>query len=523
MRQPADPQLRRLFKKMYVVIKLVHHLQNVAPKQGKEGPRMISRMVEELASMIRPAGPTPQTMLMIKGNAENWGYNTLTILMDHYKEGLDQALEDLDEILIPDWKTAFQVSVRWAKRSLQRLTRDAIDHAEALITSRVVATEGQDVQPRPQMAERVTTAVQTSPEEPRRMVRFQERPVLTGSTRPLAKERPVVKPVATRTTSTPNSDNGEGDWELPSFQNPQDQRQVQRRTRGVVLREEDLPIGQNQGDLIDWDPTEGTPSQDSPQGSMVELFTVDEVEEEERAGYTVLVSSDRNYSPVPTSRSSSQEFCSPIQHVAQIHEVPGEVEGTTLPSVLTDFTRGRFQPRRHMNTQRKLTDWSLIVEKKWVLMGDSNLSRLPDHSCEDLQIEAFPGGHFRHAQALIEKTCPPRDMVVEKIILSFGINSRENKSKETTIKNLQAAVRSAKKKFPYAEIWIPLVNYSTNLPMEEQLNLQTLNEHIRKNMGFIRLLPSHLFQTEADDIHWTEETGKAMFQHWWRELNWPTL
>ena len=54
LRQSADPDLRRLCKKMFMVIKMVHHLQNVAPKPGKGEPKMISRMVDIVATMIKP-------------------------------------------------------------------------------------------------------------------------------------------------------------------------------------------------------------------------------------------------------------------------------------------------------------------------------------------------------------------------------------------------------------------------------------------------------------------------------------
>lgn len=63
------------------------------------------------------------------------------------------------------------------------------------------------------------------------------------------------------------------------------------------------------------------------------------------------------------------------------------------------------------------------------------------------------------------------------------------------------------------------MNYSSNLPAEEQENRQTLNAHIERNMPFIPLLPQHKFQTEADDVHWTVETGSAMFDHWMAFLN----
>ncbi|KAE8277719.1 hypothetical protein D5F01_LYC24266 [Larimichthys crocea] len=110
-------------------------------------------------------------------------------------------------------------------------------------------------------------------------------------------------------------------------------------------------------------------------------------------------------------------------------------------------------------------------------------------------MDSFPGAHFRHAQALMEKTAAPQDLVVEKIILSFGINGRENKCKETTVKNLQGAIRSAKRKFPYADVLVPMVNYSPVLPEDEKDNLDMLNDHLEKNMAHIPLLPERSFQT----------------------------
>lgn len=530
IRQPADAQLRRLFKKMFQVIKLVHHFQNVSPKgEGSDGPRFISRMVEELATMIKPAGPTSQTMQMIQGNAENWGYNTLTILMDHYKEALDKTLEELDELLTPDWKKAFEVSTRWAKRHLQRLTRDAIDHAEALIAARVVPEDGQARRPRPRSPQRATTAVQTSVERPRRLVRIQEEPSEDPGEGP-ARAPPMAKDTAATTKKNVTlplfmeeeeglEEEEEEAEELPSYQVPRDQRVITRRVRAQPLRETEQP------DLIDWVPIERTPLASTIPPVNFDLGSEmgDEAEQDEedtiqrpRAWGTQSLS--------PVVASQDQRTSTPRQHQAQVHWSPlEEGEDDDWPTVLTDFTAGRFRPRRHAPTQRKLTEWELEVNHKWVLLGDSNVGGLPDHSCEDLQIESYPGGHFRHAQNVMEKAVVRTDVVVEKIILAFGINSRANKSKETTVKNLQAAVRAAKTAFPYAEIWIPLINYSTNLPLEEQQNLQTLNDHIQRNMGFLPLLPSHLFQTEPDDIHWTRETSRAMFRHWWRELNWPPL
>ena len=51
-------------------------------------------------------------------------------------------------------------------------------------------------------------------------------------------------------------------------------------------------------------------------------------------------------------------------------------------------------------------DWDLHVSSKWLIMGDSNIASLPEHDIQDLQIDCFPDSHFRHAQALLEKTTP---------------------------------------------------------------------------------------------------------------------
>jgi hypothetical protein len=178
-----------------------------------------------------------------------------------------------------------------------------------------------------------------------------------------------------------------------------------------------------------------------------------------------------------------------------------------------------YQVNRHPNTQRKLLDWDLVVVNRWLIIGDSNLSHIPDHRILGLQIESYPGAHFRHAQALFEKTFPRRGLIVEKIILSFGINSRGNKSKETTFKNAQAALKAAGRRFPRAEIFIQLVNFSKDLPPNEQENLMILNEELRQHTPYIPLLPDNQFSTVEDHIHWTAKTGEAFLCHWMRRLN----
>ena len=182
-------------------------------------------------------------------------------------------------------------------------------------------------------------------------------------------------------------------------------------------------------------------------------------------------------------------------------------------------TSQTYQVNTHPHTQRKLIDWHLEVYCKWLIVGDSNLARLTDHDVPDLQIDSFPGAHFRHAQALFEKTVPTEGVVVETIILSFGINSRANKSKETTIRNAQAALRAARNRFPSAQVLVQQLNFSKNLPAEEQQNLLILNDHVERNMSYIPPLPDDQFSTQDDNIHWTSATCKAFLDLWRAVLN----
>ncbi|KAE8281160.1 hypothetical protein D5F01_LYC20134 [Larimichthys crocea] len=495
-RQAADPTFGRLIRKIYAVTKTVHHLQNVAPKPGKEEPRMITRMVEVLSGMIKPAAPTRRTSDLIAGNAMNWGHNTCLILMEHYEHGLEEFLEDLTGFLTPDWKRAFEVAVSTdggsePNRGSRTTNRDGI-------------TQTRDP-PQEQRQTRDPTQDQPQTQDPTGAPRRQ------NATPARTQDRPQRRSAATNTEDQDQCPQDQQEWfqvasssRSTTEDSPQDRREIRgrcRRTRGTVLTEDSIVADP---EPIHRDGERNTSTHHSPTHSELEALFDELHREEEEAGAGALTPQDG----LGTT-------------VAQVHQELDEEDDEFVDSPDHFVQRGppRFRVFRHPRTQRKLTDWNLDVFKKWLIVGDSNLATFPEFFNRNLQVECFPGSHFRHAQALMEKMEPPQDLVVEKIILSFGINGRGNKCQETTIRNVQGALRSTKRRFPYADIWIPLINFSSALPQEEKDNLQELNDHLERNMPFIPLLPERQFATEADDIHWTEETGKAMFDHWLSFLN----
>lgn len=175
------------------------------------------------------------------------------------------------------------------------------------------------------------------------------------------------------------------------------------------------------------------------------------------------------------------------------------------------------RPQRHINTLRKMKDWSLHIKRKNVILGDSNLAKCPAFRDQNLQIDSYPGANFRHAAAILQRASS--SIQPEVIILAFGINHRTQKARVTALKQLQAAIRMARQCFPKTHIVISLINYSCSLPKQERITLKTLNEGIAEMCDHMPKLPARSFNTGVDNIHWTPQTAAAMLEHWRAYLN----
>lgn len=178
------------------------------------------------------------------------------------------------------------------------------------------------------------------------------------------------------------------------------------------------------------------------------------------------------------------------------------------------------RPKRHANTTKKNSEWRLKINKKNLILGDSNVARLPRFQNTDLQVDAFPGAKFHHASNLIQKAQILE--LPEKIILSFGINNRQQRLRIRAIRELQTLIQTTRDRFPNAEIFVPVINFSRALPIAEQLMLEDINAYIQKHCDCIPSLPSsEKFEVERDGIHWRPSTAKSMLEHWAMFLNYP--
>ena len=158
-----------------------------------------------------------------------------------------------------------------------------------------------------------------------------------------------------------------------------------------------------------------------------------------------------------------------------------------------------------------------MPKRKWLILGDSNLSRFPTYTEQNLQIESYPGATFRHAEAILART--PVTPEVERVILSFGINNKTNNPNTVSIPQFDKAVLMAKQAFPRARVLVPIINYSRALARNEQANLSELNNHIVGYDDIIPQLSLNIFSTEGDLVHWSKNTAEQMLDHWIAYLN----
>uniref|UniRef100_A0AAV2LVI6 Uncharacterized protein n=1 Tax=Knipowitschia caucasica TaxID=637954 RepID=A0AAV2LVI6_KNICA len=71
-----------------------------------------------------------------------------------------------------------------------------------------------------------------------------------------------------------------------------------------------------------------------------------------------------------------------------------------------------YKIEKHKVTNRKKEDWSLRVTRPVLILGDSNVARIKDHTFPFLQIDSFPGANLLHATELLRNT--PNQPQVER-------------------------------------------------------------------------------------------------------------
>ncbi|XP_013855710.1 uncharacterized protein LOC106511507, partial [Austrofundulus limnaeus] len=185
--QSDDPRFVDKIRLLHKLIKAIHHS---AIATAKSYPPAVQKIQNHLATVIKPAHPTDRTTNLIAANAQNWAYNTMLVLQEHYDAAIAQILQELTLYSPDDLKMPFEIATKWARRNLgRRLKQETLDQAQTLIT------------PNPAPAQQQRGSPTTAREEP------EESPPPSPSSTASSSSSPSVSPPApqTRTLRTQTS------------------------------------------------------------------------------------------------------------------------------------------------------------------------------------------------------------------------------------------------------------------------------------------------------------------------------
>lgn len=497
-RNAKEREFIALVKRFYELLRAQHHLERVAGDSGHMPPTL-SRLIRYLTSVLKPARLTGTTRARLEENAKNWARTSLLILKDHYESIVGNGLDELIDCVIPAWGTPFDVASKWYRiRYKNRHDPQTIKNTKILITTLC-----------DEPAEGNRDAVETFSTSSGDGT-LEDFPPLIRAAEPLA------KPPALDTSLT-----------------PLEKRQRQKRKpRKKIKKTKHSPLKNQNTESLD-NPAAPTDYNSNTENSDTNIVTsITQIESQNTPSLEQTAPTVFDATNTCQNNQGTDEDPQPTVSSIITEETQAEIEQVKEKNQTGDNDNFQNQPKsptvintfpviQHIHTMRKLSDWRFKAHKKCCILGDSNLARIETHEIKDLQIDSYPGATFRNAEAVISKA--EIHTKVEKIVLAFGINHRNQKCQETAIKQVQKALKVTKEKFPKATVFIPLINYSDQLDAEEQQNLADLNAHIKRNMVHLPQLPKSKFQVNRDKIHWTPECAIAMKKHWYRCLNLKAL
>jgi len=564
-----DPDFTRKVRVIYRVMKATHHLKNVC---GQAPPPMISKTTYSLASLIKPASPSEVTQLLLEGNAKNWEHTVLLILREHYQQSRNRDIQELAEFPRREWRGPFDVAAVWATKNLgRRLQTDTLQDTESLLVAHLTHQQQPTGVVRDQSSPPETEAPSAAATRAQTHTTSRLQTVATPLPPP-----PSASPVSVATMT----DQRGGDWS--PFPPEEDETSAPPPPLLPPVSSPPLSLSHPSPLSPPPPPLFSPPPSPSPSHLLPRSRGQQKVSSRRRRTTPVLTA-EQHTAEQTTASTTTPTLPPPPHNTCVSYEEPGifQLSGeehrsitpslkhnterfiagltprgphsSSRPSLLTPEPLGReegditaprgattprkelqqpytgvatvtpaHRPTKHGNTgQKGKREWVLCAGKHHLIIGDSNVSRLPPFQRTDLQVDSFPGATFHHAEAILRRS--KRNRSVQTLILSFGLNNRHQKTRETSLKQLRGAVRAAEARFPDARILIPEVNFSQSLPLQQRLNLRILNDSIRNHCEFIPHLPTTDFETENGGLRWSSRTASRMLDHWLYQLHIKSL
>lgn len=112
-----------------------------------------------------------------------------------------------------------------------------------------------------------------------------------------------------------------------------------------------------------------------------------------------------------------------------------------------------FERQEHRTD--KYGAWKLQPRRPFLILGNSNLSRIPEISDKRVQVVSYPGAQLTHAQRILKHKTPNSPEVL-KVILSFGMNDRNHTLMavlQRTFSRMLGAAKDISKCCDYGTYW----------------------------------------------------------------------
>ncbi|ESO94374.1 hypothetical protein LOTGIDRAFT_175469 [Lottia gigantea] len=168
-------------------------------------------------------------------------------------------------------------------------------------------------------------------------------------------------------------------------------------------------------------------------------------------------------------------------------ETPRSSTNSTFRRRLSLGSKSPNHPRRHDCNKNKST-WTLPeVTKPTIIIGSSNISRIPEVN-QDPQAESNPGGKINHIIDILTKINPTS--IPSKVLLHIGLNNK-NEPGESVHRQMLELFSLAKTKFPSANV------FATQIPVSSILQRQRPNlaANLRKFNDLLFHKPSPFAKT----------------------------
>ncbi|KAK2839145.1 hypothetical protein Q7C36_013959 [Tachysurus vachellii] len=446
----------------------------------------MQKQVQKLTQFIKPSSPTEQTRHKLNNNTIHWMKHTMHILQEHYTQTIISLMEHIQVFKDPEWT----VALKWAKKRFKhKLIENTIKYCSSTIQNKqsTFTRQGPTSYATAHRASPPQTVSHSTHQHPPSF------PVLSTGDPTHASKREIlvtaqvhhrqVSPVQSlkSTITVVKKTNSPSSSLCRSGSTPEEEDDHTGETMAKTV----TTSGENDGDTA-----ETTARQ---------------------KGIRMRGRREEKSSP-PETRSESSLRSKPLA-VAK----PSRVSSDSSDEELLDRVPLRDTPYRHINTNRKASDWSISIHKPIVFIGDGNLNRIPSIKNTNIQIDSFPEANFLHLTKVLRKLSPHPH--TQQIALAAGIHNRHQLPYKTAIKQLQGLWKAAYTAFPNATVHTALVPYSWSLPDQEQQNLEVLNEYIASHENPLLAESQDLFKVEKDGICWTTDTAQAIFDYWVEQLD----